>query len=166
LAGGALALAEEDRLSPRLCFARLARVELAVDPQLGRGREVEQLLELGHEVDLAAALQGVDPLLGGDDGVAVEIGRALLELREVLHALQGPLGAEQAPDVHPAQAGGLDAPAELLGPDAADEVERRVRVAVGMAIETGRAAARPHGAPVLGLVELLLRERREQGAKP
>src|SRR5437773_349076 len=64
VAGGALGLAEEDRLPPHLRLAGLAWVELAVDRQLGGGREVEQLLELGHEVDLAAALERVDPLLG------------------------------------------------------------------------------------------------------
>jgi hypothetical protein len=35
-------------------------------------------------VNLAAALQDIDALLGGDDRVAVEIGGALLELGEIL----------------------------------------------------------------------------------
>ena len=74
---------------PRISAARrLRRIELAEDVELGRGREVQQLLELGHEVDLAAALEDVDALLRGDHGVAVEVGGALLELGEVLDRLQ------------------------------------------------------------------------------
>ena len=62
------------------------------------------------------------PFFGGDDRVAVEVGRALLELGEVLDALQRPLRAEQPLDVHAAQAGRVDAVAELLRADVADQV--------------------------------------------
>ena len=61
-----LRLTEEQRLSAQFRFARLFRVELAEHVQLGCRREVQQSLELGHEVDLAAALQNADPLLGGE----------------------------------------------------------------------------------------------------
>src|SRR5881394_1054870 len=43
---------------------------------------------------------------------------------------------------------------------------RAIGVAVGVAIETGGAAARLRRAAILGLVELLLRERRHQEAEP
>ncbi len=65
VAGRALALAEEDLLAALLAFGRLRRVELAEEVEL-RGRwEVEEFLELGHEVDLAAAFERVNALLGG-----------------------------------------------------------------------------------------------------
>src|SRR6266481_9593651 len=54
--------------------------------------------------------------------------------------------------------------AELLRTDVAHEVFGSIRVAVRVAIETRDAAARPLGAPILGLVELLLGERRQQQA--
>src|SRR5439155_26858354 len=103
-------------------------------------------------------------LLGGEDGVAVEVGGALLELGEVLDGLERALRAEQALDVHAAQARGLDAPAELLRPDVTDLVKGAVGVPVDVAVEAGHAAARPLRAPVLGLVELLLREGRHEEA--
>ena len=50
--------------SPRSSLSLALRgIELAEDVELRRRREVEQLLELGHEVDLAAALEDVDALL-------------------------------------------------------------------------------------------------------
>jgi hypothetical protein len=55
---------------------------------------------------------------------------------------------------------------ELLGTNVPHEVGGRVRVAVGVAVEASHPAARPLGAPVLGLVELLLGEGRQQQAKP
>ena len=69
---------------------------LPIDVELRRRREVEQLLELGHEVDLAAALEDVDALLGGDDRVAVEVGGPLLELGEVLDASSAPAASRTA----------------------------------------------------------------------
>ena len=52
---------------------------------------------------LAAALQDVNALLGGDDRVAVEIGRSLFKLREILDAPQSALRAKEPLDVHAAQ---------------------------------------------------------------
>ena len=55
-----------------------------------------------------------------------------------------------------------DAVTELLRPDVADEMRRRVRVAVDVALKTHDAPALLDGPPVLRLVELLLGERRDQ----
>jgi len=87
---------------------------------------------------------------------SVEVGRPLLELREVLDALEQPLRADEALDVHPAQAGRVDPAPELLRPDVADEVERGVGVAVGVAVEAGHAAARPDRVEALEVALLLL----------
>ena len=87
----------------------------------------------------------VDALLGGDDGIAVEVGGALLELGEVLHGLQRALRAEQPLDVHAAQRRRVDAVAELLRADVADEVRGGVGVAVGVAVEAGDARLRLDG---------------------
>src|SRR6266496_3964642 len=116
-------------------------------------------------MDLAPPLEDIDPLLGGGDGIAVEIGGALLELREVLDALEGSLRSKEALDVDPAEAGGLDAMPELLRADVAHEVGGAVRVPVGVAVEAGDAAARTLRAAVFRLVELRLREGREQEAE-
>ena len=155
----------------RACAAGLARrglrgVEAAQHVELGGRREVEQGLELGHEMDLAAAVERVDALLGGRDRVAVEIGGPLLELGEVLDRFQGPLRAEQPLDVHAAEAGRVDAVAELLRADVADQVRGRVGVAVDMAVETDHATMGGQRAAVQRLVELLLRERRDQQPQP
>ena len=99
-----------------------AGIELAVDVQLGRRREIEHLLELGHEVHLAAPVEDVHALLGRDHRVAVEVGGALLELGEVLDRLQRALRTEQPLDVHAAQRGRVDAVAELLRPNVAHQV--------------------------------------------
>src|SRR5262249_46966788 len=109
-------------------------------------------------MDLAAALEDVDALLGGDDGVAVEVGGPLLELGEVFDGLQRTLRTEETLDIHAAERRGLDAMAELLRANVADEVAGAVGVAVDVAVETRDAAAGLDGAAVLGLVELLLRE--------
>ena len=92
---------------------------------------------------LATALEYVHALLGGDAGVAVEVGGALLELGEVLDGLQGPLRPEEPLDVHAAQGRRLDAVAELLRPDVAYQVRRAVGVPVDVAVEAGDAAVRP-----------------------
>jgi hypothetical protein len=73
------------RPSCRYGGAGQLRVQGGVHPELGRRREVQQFLEFGHVVDLAAALQDVHPLLGGDDRVAIEVGAPLLKFGEILH---------------------------------------------------------------------------------
>ena len=56
--------------------------------------------------------------------------------------------------------------AMLVGPDVADGVGRGVGVAVGMAVEAGDALMGLQAPPVVGGVELLLRERRDQQPQP
>ena len=74
----------------------LRGVELAEEVQARGRREVEQVLDLRHEVDLAAALQGIDPLGRSRDLVAVEVGGPLLELGEVLDRSSAPVASRTA----------------------------------------------------------------------
>ena len=152
----------KERLAAHLLLAGFARIEFAIDAELRRGREVEQLLEFRHEMHLAAALENVHPFFGGDDRVAVEVSGALLELGEILDGFQRALRTEEALNVHPAQAGRFDAMAKRLRPDVADEMRGAVGMAVGMAIKAGDPARRAHGAAVVGVIELLLHERRDE----
>ena len=76
-------------------------------------------------------------------GIAIEVGGPLLELGEVFDARQRPLRAEQPLDVHAAQGRRIDAVAELLRPDVADQVRGAIRVAIRVAIEAGHAPTRP-----------------------
>src|SRR5580765_4120541 len=94
--------------------------------------------------------------------IAVEVGAALLKLGEILHALEPPLRAEEPMDVEAAQRGGINAMTELLRADISGQVGTGVRVAVRMTVEAGDATAWTHGATVFRLVELLLRERRDE----
>ncbi len=82
----ALALAVEELLAAQLSGRGLRRIELDRTSSAGAGGEVENVLELRHEVHLAAALQDIHALLRRDDRVAVEVRRALLELGEVFDA--------------------------------------------------------------------------------
>ena len=54
---------------------------------------------------------------------------------------------------------------ELLGSDVADQMGAGVRMSVGMTFKAHDATTWAHRAPVLSLVELLLRERSEQQAQ-
>ncbi len=151
---------------PRSSLSRgFRRVELAENVELRRRREVEQLLELRHVVDLAATVQNTCALFDGVFRLAVEIGGALLELGEVLDRFQRPLRSEQPLDVDTAQRRRVDAVAMLIRADIADGVCRGVGVAVGMAVEARDALAGDQRAAVLGGIELLLRERREEQAQ-
>ena len=99
--------------------------------------------------------------------VAIEVGRALLELSEVLHRLEGALRPEEALDIHAAECRRIDPVPELLRPDVPDQVRGPVGVAVHVAIKAGHpdhpvGAIRP---PVLGRIELLLGELRDQKAQ-
>jgi hypothetical protein len=105
------------------------------------------------------------PFLVAITGSPVKVGRALLEFREVLDRLQTALRAEQSLDIDAAQRCGLYPAPELLRADIADQVESGVGVAIGVTVETRDAAARVRGSPVLGLIKLLLRERREEQAQ-
>ena len=53
-----------------------------------------------------------------------------------------------------------------FGPDVADRVRGGVGVAVGVAVEAGHALVGLEAAAVVGGVELLLRERRDQQPQP
>ncbi|MFC6979570.1 hypothetical protein [Microbulbifer taiwanensis] len=86
---------------------------------------------------LAAPLQDIDPLLGGNDRVAVKIGGALLKLGEILDAFQGALGTEQALDIDAAQGRRIDAVAVLLRAYIADQVGGGVGVAIDVAVQAG-----------------------------
>jgi len=162
MAHGTLGLANEQLLPMHLSLGGQRRVELAVDVELGCGREVEDVHDLAHEVNLAAALEDVDALLGGDNRVAVEVRRALLELGEVLDRLQSALGAEEALDADAPERRRVEAVPELLWPDVAHEVGGAVGVAVDVAVEAGDAPAGLLRPAVVGQVELLLRRGRDQ----
>ena len=77
----------------------LCGVDLSEDVQLRCRREVQQLLEFSHRIDLMAAVQDVDTLLGGDYVIAVEIRPTLLKFGEVLDGLQRAQRAEKPLDV-------------------------------------------------------------------
>jgi hypothetical protein len=104
-------------LAAELLPRGLAGIELTHHVELRRGRKIHDLLKLGHEVDLAAAFEDVDALLGGDHGVAFEIGGPLLELGEVFDRLQRPLRAEQPLDVHAEERRRVDAMAKFPRPE-------------------------------------------------
>src|ERR1019366_6362905 len=123
---------------------------------------IEQLLKLRHELNLAAALQNIGALFSRDYRIAIEVGRALFELRKIFHGLQGPLGTEQALDIHAAQRRSIQPMPVFLRPDVTYQVRRAVGMSVGVAIETGHPAAWSLGTAVAGLIELLLRKRRQQ----
>src|SRR5262249_31985774 len=123
---------------------------------------IQQLLKLRHKMNLAAALEDIDALLGRDHRVAVEVGGALLELGEVLDRPQRALRAEEPLDIDSAQGCRLDAATVRLWADVADQMGRAIRMAVDVAIETGHSFARLFRPPVFQSVELLLRELRQQ----
>src|SRR5262249_19752879 len=162
MAACAGSFSEEQGLPAHLGFSGLLGIQLAVDAQLRGRREVQELLEFRHEMDLAASFQDVDTLFRGDHRIPIEIGPALLKLRKVLDASEGSLGPERALNVHPAERWGINAMPELLRTDVAGLMRARVRMAVGMTVETTDTPTGALRAPVLGLVELLLRKRSEQ----
>ncbi len=129
MADGASRLAEEDRLAAQLGLRRLLLVEPAEVVELRNWREVEQLLELGHRMDLAAAFEVIGALPHRGVRFAVEVRRPLLELGEVLDRFERALRAEQALDVDATQRRHVDAVPERLRPNIADDVCRRVGVA-------------------------------------
>src|SRR6266478_5128446 len=166
VAARALALAEEDLLAPHLGGRRLAGNELAKNVELGRRWKVQHLLKIGHEVDLASTLEGVHTLLRGNHNIAVEIRGALLEFGEILDRLQGTLRPEEPLNVNAAERHRLDAVAELLRTGIGGQVRRAVLVAVRMAVKASRADAGNRRTAILGRIELLLWEGRQQQAQP
>ena len=90
----------------------------------------------------------------------MEIGGPLFELREILHALEPPLGAEQSLNVDAPQCGRVETMPVLLGTNVPHQMSGAVGVSVHVAVEAGDTQARSGGAPVFRAVELLLGERR------
>ncbi len=118
------------------------RDQLAEQVELRRRREIQHLLEIGHEVDLAAALEGVHALLRGDHDVAVEIGRALLELGEILDRSSGPAASRTAAGYRRRAATRVLSPMAIpLRSRIGCEVGRAVLVPVRMAVKASRARA-------------------------
>src|SRR5215475_2390412 len=130
VADTALALAEEYLLPAQLGGSGLARIELSEHVELRRWRESKHCLELGHDIDLMAALENVDALLRSDDMVTIEIGASLLELREILDRFQRALRAKQPLNEHPSQSGSVDAMAGLQR----TSIGRKMRRLVGMTV--------------------------------
>ena len=130
VARGALALAHEHPLASQLLLRRLARIEPAQGVELGRRREVDDVLHLRHHRDLVDAVGQVDALALRADVVAVEVGGALLELGEVLHRAQRPLRAVDLLVEQAAQADGIQPEAGRLRADVRRLVEGRVGVEI------------------------------------
>src|SRR5581483_6217527 len=94
-----------------------------------------------------------------------EVGRPLLELSEILDAPQAPLGAVDVLPADAAETYRVQPDAALLGTDVRGDVKLSGRVAVDVAIQAGHPEARLGRLAVVGWVELLLRERRQQQAQ-
>src|SRR4029453_3328300 len=92
MTGAAARFAEEQHLAPALACGCLGRIESACHIELGSGREVEHVLHLGH-MGHRDPIEDIHALLGRPNGVAIEVGSALLKLREVLHGAEAPLRA-------------------------------------------------------------------------
>src|SRR5690606_16035835 len=161
----AAGLAEEKRLAAKLLLRRELGIETAERVELRSRREIEDFLELGHRMHLAAALQEVHALFLRDHDVAVEVRRALLELGEILDRTQCTLRSKQPLLRNAAQRRRVDASAHFLRSDVSDEVRGCVSVAVRVTVEAGHAEMGPLTAPVVRHVELLLRERRHEQAQ-
>src|SRR5208337_2752921 len=115
VAESAPSLAVKQRLSAEFAGASLRAVEFAVDVEFGSGREIQDLHEFRHSMDLGTPFQDVNPFLGGHGDVAVEIGGTLFEFGKVLHGFKGPLRTEESLDIHSPEGGCLNAMPELLG---------------------------------------------------
>src|ERR1039458_7360741 len=162
----ALCFAKKQSLPAQLCLRSASRIQHAVNAKLGRRRKVQQFLDLGHKVDLASSFEDIYSLLRGNDWVPIEVRRTLLKLRKIFDGLQRPLRTEQALNVNAAQRGSLNPMPELLRANVPDQMRGAVRVPIHVAIEAGDAAVRAFATAVLGLIELLLRERRYEQAQP
>src|SRR3954452_9074054 len=166
MALGTTPLAEEDPLPRKLLLGGLARIEPPERIKLGGRRKVDDVLHLRHHRDVIDPVGSIHAFALRADMVAIEVGRALLELREVLNRSQGPLRSMDLLIEHAAQAGGVEPEARGLRANIRGQVEGSIGVEIGMAIEAGHAQALVSALAVPGLVELLLRKGREQKAKP
>src|SRR5205823_2892617 len=108
---------------------------------------------LGHVRD-DAPRQFLESLLHRPDRVPVEVGRALLELREVLDGAQAAFGAVDLLIEYPPQAGRVQAEAAVLRADVGAEVELPRGVAIHVAVQAGYPLLRLRTLAVVGQVEL------------
>src|SRR3954468_2407988 len=158
MALGTPSLAEEDPLPRKFLLGCLARIEPPERVELGGRRKVDDVLHLRHHRDVVDPVGSVHAFALRADMVAIEVGRALLELREVLNRSQGPLRAMDLLIKHAAQAGGVEPETRGLRANIRGQVEGSIGVEIGMAIEAGHAQALVCALAVLGLIELLLRK--------
>ena len=134
MAGDALRFAKEKFLPANLAFIRFGRVEPgSCRVQFRRGRKVEHVLHLRHVTDLHA-INDVRTFLEGVNLIAIEVGRALLELGEVFDGTQTALRAMHLLIEKSAQTGGVESHSPLLWPIIGIQVELSCRVAIHMAI--------------------------------
>lgn len=164
MAQDALPLSHEDFLTGELLPGSFRGIEVTKRVKLGRGRKIDNVLHLRHHRHLVVAVEQVDALALRARLVAVEIGGALLELGEILDRTQGTLGAVDLLIEQTSQTGGIDPKAIGLRPDIGREVKRRVGVKIGVTIKTSHTATRLGAFAIFGLIEFLLRKRRQQQA--
>ena len=81
-------LPEKQLLPAHFTGTRFLGIQFAINPELGRRRKVQDLLEFRHRVNLTAPIENVGTFFRGDHWVTIEIGGSLLELREILHRLE------------------------------------------------------------------------------
>ena len=155
-----LALAEEDLLAEALLLRRLGGFSRPSVVSFGAGGK-SNMFCIWAIIATWLARSG-RLTFGGDHMIAVEVRGPLFELGEILHRPEGPLGAVDLLIEHAAQADGVDAEARGLRAIVRVLVERAVGVAVGVAIKAGNAQTGLVAFAVLGLVELLLGEGREE----
>src|SRR5690554_3881155 len=106
------------------------------------------------------------PLARRTDMVAIEIGGMLLELGEILDRPQRTLRAVDLLVEHAAQTWRIEPKAGRPWPHIRRVMEGAIAVEIGMTIEAGNTPMLFSCLAILGLVEFLLRERREQKAQP
>src|SRR5437764_1669883 len=134
MTGDTLRFAKEKFLPANLAFIRFGRVEAGSRRvQFRRGRKVEHILHLRHVTDLHA-IDNVRTFLEGVNLIAVEVGRALLELGEVFDGTQTALRAMHLLIEKSAQTDGVEPHSPLLWPIIGIQVELSCSVAIHMAI--------------------------------
>src|SRR5579871_3161097 len=102
MAKTAFRFAKEEPLAIQLGFGSLLAIELAEQIQLGSRGKSQDLLKFRHRLDLGPAFEDGQSLLGGLGRIAIEISGSLLELGDVLDALERSFGSEQPLHVHAA----------------------------------------------------------------
>src|SRR3954453_1673005 len=161
----AAALVKEDLLAANLGLTRPGPVKPArVGMKLRRGREIEHVLHLRHVADLDT-VDDVHTFFCRVHFISVEISGPLLEFREILNRAQAAFGAMDLLIENTAEASGIQTEAPLLRPHVRCEVELPGGVSIDVTIEAGHAQAGIAGLPVVGRIELFLREGGEQHAE-